>query len=351
MNQPETLFGRKCSLIAYNVRHTFQPPFVPVSGDFQIVLPGINTTTPSDGIDLSEMHITFRVLAPDSSTPKNAIIRVFNLSDGAPDQAGRPTKNTVAALKNQYGRVVLQAGYENGPFGVIFDGTIKQVRNGRLNATDTFCDIYAGDGDIALSNAVVAASIAAGKNNPQGRAGVIGQALSAYGVTLDPTQLSATGGIIPRGKVLFGMARDLMRSLANDQQVSWHVENGKVIIVPLTSYLPGEAIVLTSRSGMIEIPDITEDGIHVKALLNPKIRVGGLLKIDNASINTVTVREQGFPNFASVNFFANESADGTYKTLVIEHEGDTRGEPWWTNMTCLSVDLSAPTALSVKPFG
>lgn len=33
--------------------------------------------------------------------------------------------------------------------------------------------------------------------------------------------------------------------------------------------------------------------------------------------------------------------DGYYKIIVLEHEGDTRGNPWYSNIVCLAVDMSA----------
>ena len=47
--------------------------------------------------------------------------------------------------------VMLQAGYENGAYGIIFSGTILRIRTGRESATDTFLEIMAADGDIAFN--------------------------------------------------------------------------------------------------------------------------------------------------------------------------------------------------------
>jgi hypothetical protein len=349
----ESLFGRKISLIAYGTRSD------PGLAGSTIVAPSTNQTTPQDGIDLSQMHISFSVYAPDAQTPKTAIIRVFNLSDGATSPNGKPSQNTAGRIQNEFSRVVLQAGYEHGPFGVIFDGTIKQVRRGRLNATDTYVDIYAADGDLGINFATVNTTLAAQANTPRGRASQLAQAFEPYGVKLDPNTfdpkhpLRATGGIIPlpRGKVMFGMASDHARQLAADQNMTWHVENGVLKFVPFNSYLPGEIVVLTSRTGLIGVPEATQDGVKIISLLNPKVRVGSRVQIDNQLLNQTKVVEPGFPSYSSVSFFADESKDGVYRVLVIEHVGDTRGRPWYTNLTCLDIDQSAPAATSVNSAG
>jgi hypothetical protein len=98
--------------------------------------------------------------------------------------------------------------------------------------------------------------------------------------------------------------------------------------------MPGEAVVLTSGTGLLGRPEQTEDGIEIVSLLNPLLKIGSRVQIDNASINQASVNTQslgGFPTFQSpVPFFANISN--------AEHEGDTRGKPWWTRMVCLTVD-------------
>jgi hypothetical protein len=79
----------------------------------------------NQGIDLSEMRIEFRVNAADVETPNTAIIRVYNLSEA-----------TATQVAGEFDRVILEAGYEDGNFGTIFQGTIKQFRRGRVSRTD-----------------------------------------------------------------------------------------------------------------------------------------------------------------------------------------------------------------------
>src|SRR5690348_5163435 len=68
------------------------------------------TTNANEGLDLSEMRIQFRISQSDTETPNTAIIRVYNLSP-----------ETARKVQGEFQRVVLQAGYENASYGVIFD--------------------------------------------------------------------------------------------------------------------------------------------------------------------------------------------------------------------------------------
>jgi hypothetical protein len=247
--------------------------------------------------------------------------------------------------------VVLQAGYENGAFGVIFDGNVKQFRKGRLSATDTYLDLLCADGDLGYNFSVANQSLAAGSTSAQRTAAII-KSMSPLGLSAGSIAPS-TGGVLPRGKVLFGMSRALMRAEAQTQGATWSIQNGKINVIPLNGYLPGEAVVLDSTSGLIGLPEQTDNGIKVRCLLNPKIVPGGLVKIDNKAINQII---QANPNAAPIAFnqwtgiqlLADVTSDGLYRVFVAEHEGDTRGVAWYSDLICLSVDS---VTKKVKPYG
>lgn len=286
----------------------------------------------SEGIDLSQLHIQFSVGQSDLETPNNAFIRVFNLS-----------QDTSKRIQKEFTRVVLQAGYENGAFGIIFDGTIKQIRRGKLNSMDTYLDILAADGDEGLNFGVVNKTLAAGAT-PKDQAAVYAEAMN----TPIGYQEYGIGDVsLIRGKVMYGMARDGMRNLARSTQTTWTVQDGKVVVLPLTGYLPNEAVVLNSKTGMIGLPEQTQEGIAVQCLLNPKLRIGSQVQIDNASIQRAQINLA----YTAFNVFPSVADDGFYRVLVCEHEGDTRGQPWYSKLTCLTVNKTVAPNKSVKAYG
>ncbi len=167
----------------------------------------------------------------------------------------------------------------------------------------------------------------------------------------DTSALAATGGVLPRGKVLFGLAAAHLNDIADTGNCSWTIENGKLVFTSNTGYQPGEAVVLNSQTGMVGIPEATTNGIEVSALLNPNIKIGTRVQIDNASINQTQINQQGFPTYTDLTFVANTSADGFYRALVVSHSGDSRGNDWYTKMTCLAIDASAAAGSSVLAYG
>lgn len=294
------------------------------------------------GLDLSQLRVHFKVNQSDFETPNNAEITVFNLAS-----------DTAQTIRKEFTSVTLQAGYQDGSYGIIFQGTIKQSKVGRQSQTDTYLTIYAADSDEIYNFGMVNQSIAAG-TSPKDQ---IGQIAKAMGASVGPLQFSTGLQSNIRGKVLYGMGRTQIRNLARTGLAQWSIQNGQVIMISQTGYLPGTAVVLSSKTGMIGLPQQTEEGIKITCLLNPKIQIGTQVQIDQASIQRASV---GF-GFSDVNQFIDQNGDvaafppvtddGFYMVLVSEMEGDTRDNEYYSELTCLSISKSAPAGNSVKAAG
>jgi hypothetical protein len=296
-----------------------------------------------NALDLSGLRFRFQISANDVETPNIAEIRVYNLSAGSKQEA-----------LSEYSTVAINAGYGENP-QQIFRGTIKQFRTGKERNVDDFLDIFAADGDVPYNFAVVSEPLKAGSSQQD----QFNALAKAAGIPVDGRSSAAlsTGGILPRGKVLFGLAKDYFREMARTNNMRWSIQNGALTLIPLDAYLPGTIVKINSATGMIGVPEATEQGISVYCLLNPQIQIGNLLQINNADITATTIKQQFFPSFTDLNLVAGVSKenDGLYRVVVIEHEGDTRGQEWTTHIICLLVDKTAATATPpnpvVQPFG
>lgn len=292
-------------------------------------------------LDLSDLHFTFQTSQEDEESPANCAIRVFNLNPLTED-----------SVRREYSTVVLQAGYENAAFGLIFKGTIVQFRKGRIDQKTTYLDILINDGDEAYNFAMCRANAAAGTTREE-RLRMAMAPMNSKGVSAGQLVIDSTGGILPRGKVLFGLSRGIIRSEVQTIGATWSIQNGKINIIPLDGYLPGEAVELNASTGLIGRPEQTQDGIKAKCLLNPKLIVGGLVKINNASINQIIQKDADGPQlaynqYAGLQMNATVTTDGIYRCFVVEHKGDTRGQDWYSEIVCLTVNLDTR---KVKPYG
>ena len=307
-----------------------------------IVQPSNGGTFGGQGLDLSNLRFRFRVNAADVETPNTAEIRVYNLKD-----------DTRSTILKEFDSVSLTCGYQNANKGMIFQGDIKYFEFGKERNVDSYLDIFAADGDKAYNEGIVNHSFPSGTSDRQ----TLTTLCASLGLPQTDSKSEEnntyllTGGILPRGKVMFGMARAYMRDLAKNNDVRWSIQNGQVTLVPVTGYLPGQIVPINTESGMIGTPRATENGIVVRCLLNPLIKIGQRIQINNKDITQSRVNDHFYPSYTSQYYPAITSNNGVYRVLVAEHEGDIRGNDWFTEMTCLAVDISESPTSSVLAQG
>ena len=287
--------------------------------------------------ELSALRIRFRTMQNNLQRPNSAHITITN-----------PSTETSQRLKKEGQVVTLEAGYQDGGPSVIYKGNIIQKRSGRENPVETYLDILAGDGDQAYNFATVSKTLSAGSTY-RDQVDVVAAEMKKHGVEVG--HIPDLGDKkMPRGRTLFGMARDVMRDIAMSTGTSWSIQDGKLTMVKNQEFMPGDVHVINSTTGMIGLPEQTLDGIIVRMLLNPKIKPGSKIKIDQASVQqalfspnyTAEVQNSMIPSLAD---------DGIYKCLVVEHSGDTRGLAYYTNVTCIRADGQGPLPIGLAGQG
>lgn len=285
-----------------------------------------------DALDLSALRIKFKVKKTGVMTPNAADIIVYNVEE-----------KTQKLIQNEFTHVLLQAGYV-GNYGLIFKGNIKQFITGRESQVDNFIELNCGDGDQAYNFATINQTIKAG-GTPQAQLNAGLTSMSGMGIT--PGYTGALPQVaLPRGKVIYANARDHLKRLADTYGFTWSVQDGNLVFISQGTYLPNQKVVLTSKTGMIGTPQQTTEGIDVKCLLNPNIKVHGRIQLDNKTIAKMKIDfwTPGSP----ANTPSPISHDGFYYTLVVEHSGDTRGQDWYSNLRLLTVDISSNPLDSVQ---
>lgn len=279
------------------------------------------------GIEYGMFRVRFTVNKADTQSPANADIYIYNLC--AEDET---------TARKEFTHVFLEVGYE-GNSGLIFSGQIRQARSGRENATDTYLNIIAQDGDKAYGFSVVNTTLPAGWSQTDLHGAAV-KALAPYDIT--PGVVPTFGGpAMPRGRVCYAMTRDILGRLADASGSTWHFEDDLLHMLPLASAMPDEAQVVTAKTGMIGLPEQTLTGIAVRCLINPKIKFKGLIKLDNASVQGAKISVA----YSAINYFPGLDADGLYKVYSITATGDTRGgqgSPWYFDLICVAKDGSAP---------
>ncbi|MEB6632723.1 hypothetical protein [Kluyvera cryocrescens] len=319
------------------------------------------------GIDLSDFKVTFTIdWFNISSASRVGTFKIYNLSSDTANRiiekefskvrliagydgiASEVSSSNVGVARDVDAEAVSQADGRN--YGLLFTGDLRYAVTGKDNPVDSYVLIQACDTDLAFSTAITVQTLAAGYTVAD-----VNRALmkdfeakgASEGIT---TAMPAT--VFPRGRVLFGSTRKLMDNVADQCGATWQFVDGQRQMVAKNEYVH-EAIVLNSATGLIGMPQQTiGNGVNVRALINPNIRVNGLIQLDQASVfrtalsnNDIAmaggqITDQNTDGNITLSGTTSQPAsiatDGVYIVRGIMYTGDTRGPAWYMDMMCFA---------------
>lgn len=298
------------------------------------------------GIDLetSNLRCQFQIRKMDAPQGTYAYVRVTNLSE----------ETAKFNMLREFMTLTIEAGYV-GRMGVIFRGQIMQKRKGKEpNGTDKYFDVLATSNHQAYGFSVVNKTLAAGHTYKD----VVDEVVREFKkVGVEVGHIADLGSRkMPRAGVYFGMGRNILRDIGLATNTSWSIQDEKFQMVRNDGYLPGEAKVLNSNTGMIGLPEQTLDGIVVKCLIDPALTVGSRVHINQSSIQQAELNPTLPGGAETVELqranLANIAADGIYRVMKVEHDGDTQGNQWYTTCTCIAPgDTSLAAGRAEKAAG
>ena len=157
----------------------------------------------------------------------------------------------------------------------------------------------------------------------------------------------------PRARTCYGMARDPIRDIAQTAGGFAHIDDGG----RLNIMKPGETlgqnpiIIINTQTGMVGVPRQNIDGgIQVTCLLNPKIRPGMTIQINQKDIIQKMIPggaytpgaplPEGVPEELKGVLISQMAirADGHYTVWSVTHHGDTRGQAWYSEIMTRPLD-------------
>lgn len=245
-------------------------------------------------LKINKLRIAFEVHKTINEKPNPANLRIWNLNRDHINQL----------LSGEYKEIKLSVGY--GVLSEIYKGDITKVKILRDGA-DFIMEIESGDGFEDYSKSRTNTTIKAGATDKE-----IVKQLSK---TMSKTKLGASEfpnkRALTRGKVLHGDTRDYISRVAKNNNADWSIQNGELVFLPRDKVLDEQAVVLSQESGLISSPEQTDDGLELKCLLNPLIKIGGLVNVKSMQ----------------------EYFDGEYKIVNLVHSGDAMSNDWQSHLT------------------
>lgn len=285
------------------------------------------------------LRISFNISKTVTREPNQARIKIYNLSP-----------NTEREIMQEGSQVVFKAGYLDNT-GVIFKGQIYQPLRSKERATDYVLNLNCLDGDAYLNLGFVSGTILSN----QSRRKIASQVLRDSSITLDSSNVEElpetnfVDGSTPnneRAKVVFGNPGKYLTSISKMGNSTFYIDNNEArFFNPLSTIGKNEAHLITTETGMVGSPHQIPYGVSVRCLLNPLIRLGDFIKIDNKS---VILNEMGI---GDNNYYAHLlNADGIYRVIKIEYNGDSHSNNWYCDITAITQAGLAP-ALMAGSYG
>lgn len=140
--------------------------------------------------------------------------------------------------------------------------------------------------------------------------------------------------IIPNTETLIdfawsGPTRELYDRILKPLNIQYVERNGLIEFSLIGEPISNDVIVLSKDSGMIASPEVTEQGINVKSMANPKLIPGVLVQVISAVL----------PDGASGTDqkAGDAEAVGTYKIVDSRHRGDNWDGDFITTIECVPV--------------
>jgi len=272
-------------------------------------------------INVSKLRCTFYIEKNMAETPNYSEITVYNLAPA--------TENQIVESGE---RIVLEAGYEGSQYGLIFDGDIVQPLRDKEDGTTYKLTLVSQDGDKFLNNGFVNQSWRKGQT-PR----TIAEKLCS--TATNPVELgfisdNLENKKLTRGKVVFGLACDYLHQIARTEQAAFYCNDGKINIIKAPDPPSGQIVSLSPQTGLIGAAEMTDEGIKATCLLNPLLNLNSFVHIDNEHVRQQKAKRDSQPK--------QMDYDGVYRIIKIVHEGDTRGNTWYTHFTGITQSGNMP---------
>lgn len=265
----------------------------------RVTFPGGFTVNPSNRVETHELRVQFSVSRGISGSSNTFNIKLYNLS-----------ADHRSALGRELELVQIEAGYVppegGGNVGIIAKGRIRDFQHDR-NGPDIITTVSCGDGDAAYRKATISKTIPKGTPIPD-VVEELYRELEKQGISRGEWKFPDGIRTLKRPYSMCGGACREMDVLGRGNGFYWSIQNETLEIIPGDGYLEG-MILINAQTGMIGAPTITDNGVKVKALLNPDARPNRQVRVES---EVLQMNAQGDTYRISQLEFSGDNQEGEF---------------------------------------
>lgn len=266
----------------------------------------------SEAIAVKGLRIYFECKKSRLPEPNKGEIHIYNLS-----------RSTRSKIENEFTKVLVNAGYKD-QVGQVFLGDIRNVFH-QIEDENVITKIFVEDGGNGWQNGIVNQTVGSGVS--------LKDTVTRLAQTFTNVTIGTLNGV-DQGKVndddvaFSGATKDVLNHLASTYNFNWSIQDGVFETVANNSNTTSqnEAFVISSTTGMIGSPSLTEVGVNVKTLFNNRLLPNRFVEIKAAS----------FEADSGNNFTKMKKTDhqGFYLINTVTHRFDTRGDEGSSFIEC-----------------
>lgn len=253
---------------------------------------------PEDGF-----KIDFSVKKTLGSKQNSGTVTIWNL-----------TKSNREKLGEEFKKLTLEVGYEDGGMAVLVEADIRDVEHEK-SSPDISSQISFGDGDKGVNKGAVSKTFPKGTKPKEVIQHVVKQ--------MPGLELGKTKGLddllaYKRPVSVYGWAFRALDGVGREQKLYWNIDKGKVNFVKNDEHL-GQCAVISKETGMIGVPQETDKGVKVKALIEPDVAPGFMIKVESNFLDLSSGRDKR----------QSDAGGGEFRVNAVTFTGSTRDEAFY----------------------
>ncbi len=235
--------------------------------------------------------VEFDIHRNSFSSANVASIRIYNLNRDNQAQIRKDAGDTGIDDRRL---LQFRAGYgDNLSLG--FEGYISQAWSVREDV-NMVTQVESYDSGFAYLNAITDQTFPQGTPNSAIVDSLI-TSMEQYGVKRG--SIGEINGTLTRGRAVSGSTLESLKGIVGEN--GYFLDNGVIHVLKENEYIQGEAIVINANTGLLGTPIVENRIINLDMLFEPKLRVGGVVKLDSQT--------------------ADPALNTFYKVIALHHHG------------------------------
>jgi hypothetical protein len=240
------------------------------------------------------------------SAQNSGTVTIWNLARGNRGKLGE-----------EFDTLKLEIGYRDAPPSILLTGDIRDVTH-RLEGADCASEIVIGDGDKGVNTGASSKTFPAGTKPKE-----IIEYLQKQLPGVKPGRIVGLdeAPAYTRPITVYGTTKREFDKVGREQGAYWSIQRGTSEVVKADAYID-ETVILSRDTGLIGSPAVTDKGVKVRCLINPKIAPNRVIDVRSAFLDETSGRSKE----------GSDQGGGLFRVASVSFSGTNRGQEFYQDI-------------------